>query len=340
MEGDTPQPLPSPESLPPVHLPALPPMPAPPSAQYPAPGAGYPAYPPQPQYSLPMGWQPPKPGNIPLRPLNVGDMISGSIATIVRNPRTTLIPAIVVSVIQGALGIVITLGYRKFLDAPGSNDLRSVLDTASAALLSSIVAVVLAAIVTVAATADVLGNRISLREAWKQVRPRVWALLGLSIVTGVLEVLGLVLFVAPGVYLWGIWAVATPVLIMERVGIRAAMDRSAALVKGTFWRAWGIAALAMVIAGAIGFFASLVGTLLSVGSGVITADELSHSSTLPIGYLVITAVTATIVGVFTAPFASAMVALLYVDLRMRKEGLAGVLQQSAAAQKAVAAQPE
>ena len=66
---------------------------------------------------------------------------------------------------------------------------------------------------------------------------------------GVLEVLGLALCLAPGIWLWGIWAVAVPALIIENRSIGGALGRSRALVRGTFWRVWGIRALGFGISG-------------------------------------------------------------------------------------------
>jgi len=66
------------------------------------------------------------------------------------------------------------------------------------------------------------------RSSWK----RLGSLLAVSILMGIGVGLGLVLFVVPGVLLAIRWAVATPAVMLEGLGARAAMRRSRVLVAG------------------------------------------------------------------------------------------------------------
>ena len=63
----------------------------------------------------------------------------------------------------------------------------------------------------------------------------------------VAEEAGLVALVVGGVWLWGVWAVAAPALLLEGVGPVRALRRSAQLVRGRFWRTWGVRALGWVL---------------------------------------------------------------------------------------------
>jgi hypothetical protein len=61
---------------------------------------------------------------------------------------------------------------------------------------------------------------------------RLAPLLGVSILTGLGVALGLVLLIVPGILLAIRWAVATPIVMLEGLGARAAMKRSEELVRG------------------------------------------------------------------------------------------------------------
>src|SRR5207302_8133209 len=66
------------------------------------------------------------------------------------------------------------------------------------------------------------------RSSWRRLGSLVW----LSIMTGAAVTLGCVLFLVPGVLLAIRWTVAAPIVMLEGLGARAAMRRSAELVRG------------------------------------------------------------------------------------------------------------
>lgn len=186
----------------------------------------------------------------------------------------------------------------------------------------------LTGMLTTVVAADVLGPRSTLSATWATVRPRLLPLLWLTIATGVLEAVGLVLFVAPGVWLWGIWAVVVPVFMMEHTGVRAAMGRSRALVRGTFWRVWGIRAVVTLMIGSLSgaLAAPFTFAAFAVSHRSFT-DLTSAAHTLPTSYVVISAIGSVIATTISAPITAAFTTLQYVDLRMRKENLTGWLRQ-------------
>lgn len=68
---------------------------------------------------------------------------------------------------------------------------------------------------------------------------RIWALLGLNILSGLGIVLGMILFIIPGIYLMVRWSASVPALIAEEVGVTESMGRSAQAVEGRFWHVLG-----------------------------------------------------------------------------------------------------
>ena len=53
-------------------------------------------------------------------------------------------------------------------------------------------------------------------------------------------VVGLILFIVPGLIILTIWSVASPVVVVENPGVFAALGRSRELVRGNGWQVFGV----------------------------------------------------------------------------------------------------
>jgi hypothetical protein len=304
------------------------------------------AQPPYGYYPAPNPYQPapaPQPGCIPLRPLAVSDILDGTFKVIRRNPRVTLGLSALVAVIQviGTAGFQVAIFHQvsqiRINNATNPHDqsanLAPLLSELTAAFSLLIIGAVLGAILTgmltIVITQDVLGVRLGAGEVWRRVKGRMWALIGLSLLTSLAQVVGLALCLAPGIWLWGIWAVAVPALMVEGTTVRGALGRSRHLVEGTFWRVWGIRALGALLVGIVNSIITIPFTALGLALSGGGLDTLTgRSATLPVAYLVVTSIGSVVSVTFTAPVRAGIDALLYVDLRMRKEGMDIALQQS------------
>jgi hypothetical protein len=107
--------------------------------------------------------------------------------------------------------------------------------------------------------------------------------------------------------------------IPVRVGVWGALRRSWQLVKGKFWRVFGILLFG-------GLVVQIIGYALQFGitSLVLTVGSWADSN----GATVVTVIVSVAVGIFTLmtliaslAFMSAVQALIYLDLRVRREGL-------------------
>ena len=197
-----------------------------------------------------------------------------------------------------------------------------------------------------------LGEKRRLGELWKVAFKRVipltlWLLIlivaaaiGLALVIGVV-VLGAVtgtgggiaagilvaILLGLGLVVLGVWlgtktAMVPSIIVLEKKGVIASIRRSWTLTRGYFWRTFGTIALIQVILNVASQilntpFSLLVGFVPSIvdptgtGSGVVAVIVL---------YIVYVAF-ATAIGAVTAVVQAAAVAVIYIDLRMRKEGL-------------------
>lgn len=305
--------------------------------------AGQPAPPAAPVAAAPPGSAPPvyrpRPGGIPLRPLGVGDVLDGTFTTIRHNPRATVGLAALLVTVQQGLVVTVQLLTGGIPTLAGFGDQTSLqvlggFDTILGTLVSALVGAVLTGMLVIVVSEDVLGRQVTAAQVWKRIRPRIWALLVASAIAGLLPYLGLVLLIAPGVILWGAWALTTPALILEGLGPIKAVQRSWRLAWPDFGRVWSIRTLSVLLA-------TLMEALVVVPFGVIAAAAAyalgaDEGDQVPLVALVLIVLGGIAAGTVTAPFLAGVLALLYVDRRMRAEGLDLVLRRQARAERSAA----
>jgi hypothetical protein len=159
-----------------------------PPGPYGQPGYGQPRFG-QPGYGQPGGWtDAPAPGGIPLRPLSLGDMLNGAVASARRNPAATFGLAAIVMTISGVLSAGFEAVVRSPLaqlqrteqalnngQAPSQQQLHTLGSVLATLLPALAIIVVLSLVLTSALTGmlsavigrGVIGHRISLGEAWR-----------------------------------------------------------------------------------------------------------------------------------------------------------------------------
>jgi hypothetical protein len=302
------------------------------------------------------GWQQPapdiKPGIVPLRPLGLGELLDGAIQAMRANPRVMLgLSAIVVTLSQAVqvLGIAILTRPFESLDATeqiSDAQLIGIVAGGGATLLvggilTFVVQVILTGILTVVVSRAVLGQAMTAADAWRTVRPRLWPLIGLTLLVvavvsaavlvgafpallvalvggpgwliAVVAVLGVLAGLVAAVWLYVSLALASPALVLEKQRVVAAMRRSRILVKNAWWRTFGILLLTAILVLAISAAVSFPFTALSLFFGG------ENGTSLPA--LILNGLAGVVAGVITFPFAAGVTVLLYVDRRIRREGL-------------------
>jgi hypothetical protein len=100
-------------------------------------------------------------------------------------------------------------------------------------------------------------------------RRRLLALLGLNLISGLAILLGLIVLIVPGAYLFVRWSAAVPALIAEEAAITESLGRSAEAVEGRFWHVF-TAILVVWMPFAAG----------GLASGVVPGDQPLVSSVL------------------------------------------------------------
>lgn len=155
------------------------------------------------------------------------------------------------------------------------------------------------------------GQPVSFTESALAGLRKILPLFGLAILLGVIVLFGLALLIVPGIILYVILSVATPVLVEENSGIFGAFGRSATLTKGA---RWNIFALELVVLVIYWIISALLGVLLIALLGF---ESFAAAATgVSIGFVVISAISSTLV----IAIASTIQTSLYVELRNWKDG--------------------
>ena len=329
--------------------------------------AGRPTTPAMPPIA-PLGWTPPpKPGLIPLRPLDLGTILGAAFRVLRRNPKPTFGAALL---IQGSvyllLILVVTGATFGAFSRIGSSSARNADQITAGAtglvvvasiipgLLAVIASAVLQGIIVLEVSRGAVGEKLTFRALWKRARGRIGALIGwatmlvlastvlIGVIVAIIVFLGvsfgtggiiaavligiLAFFGLAVVYVWlGTKLALVPsALMIERMSIRGSIARSWSLTDGYFWRTFGISALVAVIVGVVSqvvslplnFIAPIVSSLVDPqgqkgGGAIVLAAVVS----------VLVIVIAVVFQSITSVVQSATTALIYLDLRIRTEGL-------------------
>lgn len=357
--GQVPPHAPGPPGHSPDHLPGQVPLTAPSPVQYPPadPSAYVPPQPigaPQPHWSTSLTAH--KPGIVPLAPLRFGDFIDGGFGAIRRNPRTMIGLTLLTTLLIGGLGAAMAaIGYLVVtqLGSTGTPDLVLVVGEFGGLTLLYLGVIItgsaLTGMLAFPVGEAVLGRKPSLAETWARTRRAIPRLAGLSLTLvlpvaltfGALVALAiwgfssnapaggvLAVFAIIGGVVAAMWAsvrltFATSALVLEDLGVFAALRRSWRLTGGRFWRIVGVLMVAGLIASiaqqAISIAFRLVGTMLGFGAASTTSGSASQLA-IAITTLGLSLVGSLIAGLVTQPFIAAVTTLLYTDARIRSEG--------------------
>ncbi|AKJ12770.1 membrane protein [Streptomyces incarnatus] len=237
------------------------------------------------------------------------------------------------------------------------------------AVVTTIAVVIATALLTTITSRAVLGRTVSLGEAWRDARPQLPRLFGLILLLGLIVfgvmaggalpgilvmavggdvvagagLLVLGLLAASVVTTWLVirFCLSTPALMLERQSVVKALSRSAKLVRGSWWRTFGIMLLT-------GLIVRIVQVLIAIPFAVIGAAVSGDGITDLLGtggghtgwaYLIIQGIGALIGSALTLPISAGVTVLLYIDQRIRREALDLELARAAGVQASGAGAP-
>lgn len=301
-----------------------------------------------------------KPGIVPLRPLQLGDILDGAVKSVRYNPASMVGLSLLVLgaflVPSAALGIGATHLMADFLSrfGPEAEAFLGVPSTLVQTIFTTLATAVLSGLLVHVVGQAVLGRKPDIGQTWRSTRGRLLPLLELTVLSGLFTLVSTALLIGPGVLLmvndstgagltlllFGLLglilvaltvstkiSMAAPAIVLEGHGVLAGLRRSFALTKGSaFWRILGITLLAGILAGIAGSLLGLPFSLIGIGIAAVTGQDSEA------GQMIVTFVShlsALLSGAITTPFVAAVTGLLYIDRRMRLEALDVILLREA-----------
>ncbi|MFI5973717.1 glycerophosphoryl diester phosphodiesterase membrane domain-containing protein [Streptomyces sp. NPDC051452] len=315
-----------------------------------------------------------KPGVIPLRPLGVGEILDGAVSTMRTHWRTVLGISLAVSLlvettlvlVQGLLMNDITQASFDSRDASTDDILRALRDsligTGLITVISTIAVLISTALLTTITSRAVLGKPVGIGEAWREARPQIPRLFGLLLLIGLIVVglgvagtlpgilvltlgggdgagaallaLGILAAIVVGGWLMIRLYLATPALMLERQGIVKSMSRSTKLVRGSWWRVFGIVLLTGLITNIVASLVSIPFALVGAAAGGDAMGNLFGTAGGHVGwtFLIIRGIGSLVGTALTLPISAGVTVLLYIDQRIRREALDLELARAAGVQ--------
>ena len=225
--------------------------------------------------SPPPAAPPPGAGAPAPRRLDVGRVISETFSIYGRHAGVLLGSAVV---IFGIIGII-----NGFLYDEGGivfNLIVQILNLLGSAIFTGMVVKVV--------QAEREGTVTTVGEMFESVAGVLGVLIGNGILKAIAVGIGFLLLIVPGVFLATIWAVTSPAIVVERVGVIEAFSRSWELVRDQFWPVLGALVLGIlivfgisIVASAIGIALGLVGLIiLVIIAGIVSAPILALISAI------------------------------------------------------------
>lgn len=293
----------------------------------------------------------PPEGEIPFRPLGVAELLDGSITCIRRNPRPVLgLSVLITAIVQllHTLGGYLMLSEAAREEATPAPLMRTLGAQATLGALSMLMAaygtLALAGMLGPVVARTLVDRAVTLRQAWRDIRPVFGRLLvtaavvlAIPLLAAALPLLPFVALLATGgpavlgvpaamigfpaagalmIWLYVLLVPALPVVALERQSVPGALRRAWWLSRGRWWHSLGTLLLALIVTVLMGFLALRLPFL--VAQLILFGEDATDGALL--GSLAIDTLGRIVSWSLITPFDAGVIALLYADHRMRREG--------------------
>jgi hypothetical protein len=256
-----------------------------------------------------------------LRPLEIGDLLDETFRMYRRHFLLFAGLSVILAIPEAALSSFsyYTL-FGNFLQQVGPNlslaPDRALFDAGTVVIYLIGLLITLALVpfyygaVTYAAGESALGHPVTASSVLSGVLRRYFPLMGYWLLIGLM----LVAFclIPLWIWIWVGWALVMPVMFIEKLGLGGAMGRSWRLVERSWWRTFFTLVLMFII-----WFV----TRTALRAFIVLAQSLLQLVIPSVAVLWISAATSVIVGSLVNPLLQIAIVLIYLDLRVRREGL-------------------
>ena len=254
-------------------------------------------------------------GVMPLRPLTLGELLDAAVVLLRERARTLLVVGLILSAAEQVLLFPLRRPlaadppfYLPYVDRVGRFWLTFGLGFATEAAILAI----LGGLSAVDAGPALLGTQQTASEVWRAFARRLPAVLTLAVVVGLIVGASAFAAMLPWIFLYGLFGLAAPALIIDHTGVFGAVGRGVVLGVRHGMRATWIRLL--------GYFGWLA-LRIALVYGAIAVVELVAPSTSEELLVYGAAASWLVINAVAYPMLACLDAVLYLETRMRSEAL-------------------
>jgi Uncharacterised protein family (UPF0259) len=254
---------------------------------------------------------PPPSGSGGFRERGLGDILSAAWDLYMKNAAQLIqLVAVIVIPLAFVQALLLRVAFKpcKVGDINSFNELierctngfgRGLLTSALAGLIAVAAQQLLTGALMRAGGSSLLGRPVDVSNSYRTAFSRLGGLIGLALLVAIVVGIGFILLIVPGLIFAVFLSMSVPAFVVERKGVTESMSRSWNLVSGSWWHVLGVIFVAAILAGVVNGILSAIG-----GNNFFL-------------YWIFSAIGQ----ILTAPFVALVSIVLYVDLRIRREGL-------------------
>jgi hypothetical protein len=254
-----------------------------------------------------------------LMPMNMADLIDAAIRLYRRNfgPFVGIVAVVYVPIAVVQAFLVYSVGQMANIipDNPADLNPATFIGLGGAYLgmflLYGLAVPLSQGALAVAVSRRYLGYPATVADSYGAIGRRWGVLIAAVLLTGLCVGVGMMLCLAPGVYLAVMWLFVTPVIAVEGRSVMDALRRSWDLVAGEWWRCFGTYLLLNLLVGLVG--AAISYPVTGIAVVLMSKDHMALAQGLSSGI-------STALSLFVQPVLIIGLVLLYFDMRIRKEG--------------------
>ncbi|HKW57949.1 MAG TPA: glycerophosphoryl diester phosphodiesterase membrane domain-containing protein [Candidatus Acidoferrum sp.] len=255
---------------------------------------------------------------IDLRPMTLGEVLDRTF-TLYRQrfllfAGISALPFLVLLLFRFAILLLTKFSFENPTPGQGPAFLGGFVASLFGTLFLTFILVGIAEAATIWAVSELyLGREASVAAAYTNSKGRILAVLGTILLVGLASGVAFILLIIPGIYVSCRLAVAIPATIVEQESPPTSMERSWQLTDGHTWEMFLLLLLVWVISYAVGILFQL-----PVFFFTFTAALTKHP--VGVGVTAYSYVAEFVSQVLAGPVGTISAALMYYNLRVRKEG--------------------
>jgi len=246
--------------------------------------------------------------------IGVGDIVKRTFNIFKSNFSRFLLPFLI---LYGVMAIIFSLIYHGFFDLSYDDllklqekDLDLVISVIIVTILVFIIFLFIAIGMVIQMVADAHeGKEVDLGKSFKVASSKMFSLIGAAILVGILTLIGLFLFIIPGILFFVWFSLSAQAVILEDKSAKDSLSRSKELVKGNWWKTFGV----IIVIGIFLFIINIIGNFISDYLYDQIREDYSESIAITI-FLVFSYVFLA----FLSPLYAIALTLLFIDLRIKQ----------------------